>query len=340
MTKRNGLPKRVYAKNGSFHYVTPSNEWKKLSRIDEGLPTMLRALAALLNSGVTGELMPALITRWLDAKVSAGDWGESNREDIERVTRLIAEEFRAIHPAQVSTPLAARFLSRFLKKPRTYNLYRSVLKQLLSFAALEGLREGHNPIDDIPQRKVKKRIRIVTPTEIDVMAETFMKAKRGGPAHVRTLGLLLKTGQRVSDVLKFSAQHCTDEGLEVDQGKTGAPLLIEWDDELRALVDACYEGRDRVGAMIVQSTGKRYTYSGVRSAWVRAMERAGIEDLHIHDLRGEAGARLADMLGPYAAQLLLGHTSIAMTEGYIKQKTRRRAKPAPLRKVVNNDGAS
>lgn len=334
MSKRNGLPKRVYPKNGAYYYVTTANKWIWLSRIDDGLPTMLRALAALLNSEVTGELMPALITRWLEAKETAGEWGDSQREDVTRAAKLIAEEFKVVHPGQVTAPLAARFLKRFLSKPRTYNLYRSILRQLMSHAALEGLREGHNPLDDVPQRKIKKRIRIVTPTEIDVMAETFMKARRGGPAHVRTLGLLLKTGQRVSDVLKFSAQHCTPEGLEVDQGKTGAPLLIEWDDELRALVDACYEGRDRVGAMIVQSTGKRYTYSGVRSAWVRAMERAGIEDLHIHDLRGEAGARLADMLGPYAAQLLLGHTSIAMTEGYIKQKTRRRATPAPLKKVT------
>jgi integrase len=278
--------------------------------------------------------MPGVVTRWTDGKKLAGEWSDKMATDMKRVGDLISSEFRMLRPAQVTTPLAARFLSRFLKKPRTYNVYRSALKQILSQAALEGLRDGHNPVDDVPQRKIKKRIRIVTPAEVDLMAESFMKAKRGGLAHVRTLGLLLKTGQRVSDVLKFSAQHCTDEGLEVDQGKTGAPLVIEWDDELRALVDACYQGRDKVGAMIVQSNGKRYTYSGVRSAWVRAMESASITDLHIHDLRGEAGVRVTDLLGPYAAQLLLGHSSIRMTEDYIRSKTRRRAKPAPLKKVV------
>lgn len=41
------------------------------------------------------------------------------------------------------------------------------------------------------------------------------------------------------------------------------------------------------------------------------------------------------MLGPYAAQQLLGHSSIRMTEDYIKQKTRRRTKAAPMRKLGN-----
>ena len=39
-----------------------------------------------------------------------------------------------------------------------------------------------------------------------------------------------------------------------------------------------------------------------------------------------------DLLGPYAAQLLLGHASINMTEGYIRGKSRRRAVAASLRK--------
>jgi integrase len=165
------------------------------------------------------------------------------------------------------------------------------------------------------------------------MAKALMTQRRGGPAHVRMLGLCLKTGQRISDVLKCRAQDCTDEGIEFDQGKTGAPLLVEWDDELRALVDQCFEGRDRIGYLLVQSTGNPYRYSGVKSACQRAMAKSGVEDLHIHDLRGEAGARLADLLGPYAAQLLLGHGSIRMTEHYIAGKTRRRAKPAPMAKA-------
>lgn len=295
---------------------------------------MYEALAKLLSTEVRGDSVPAVITRWKVAKIDEGAWRESTLRNMERVCREVAAEFVGIYPAEVTAPLIFRYLKRYNKQWRTHNLHRSVIKQVLSYAALEGLREGHNPADDVPQARQPKRIRIVTPKELDSMAEALMTAKRGGPAHVRMLGLCLKTGQRIGDVLKFGAQHCTDAGIEVDQGKGNVPLLIEWDAELRALVEACYEGRDKIGPMLIQSTGKPYRYSGVRSAWVRAMAKAGIDDLHIHDLRGEAGARLTDLLGPYAAQMLLGHSSVRMTEHYTKGKTRRRVKPAPLRKVV------
>jgi integrase len=295
---------------------------------------MFRARAAITEQARAGDMMPAVVSRWLEEKAAAGDWSEDTKTDMDRVAAAISKRFLDFRPYQVTTPVCAEYLKTYLKKPRTYNLHRSVLRQVMAAAAREGLREGHNPIDNIPQRKLAKRVRIVTPAEIDAMAAALMKAKRGGPAHVRMLGLCLKTGQRIGDVLKFRAQDCTDEGVIVDQGKTGAPLVVEWDAELKALVDECFAGRDRIGFLLVQSTGQPYRYSGVRSAWVRAMERAGIEDLHIHDLRGEAGARLADMLGPYAAQLLLGHASVKMTEQYIAGKTRKRAKPAPMKKSV------
>lgn len=334
MTKANGLPRRVYLKHGRYWYVAADNKWHGLTREKDGLPAMYRALARLTDAEANSERMPAVITRWTEAKREAGDWSDGTASDMERVAAELARRLVQYRPDQVTTPVCAKLLKKYLGKPRTYNLYRSALRQVLAQAAVEGLREGHNPLDNIAQRRVAPRTRIVTAAEVDAMAKALMQAARGGPAHVRMLGLCLKTGQRIGDVLKFRAQDCTDDGILVTQDKTKAALLIEWDDELRALVDACFEGRDRIGHLLVQSTGGAYTYAGVRSAWVRAMERAGIEDLHIHDLRGEAGARLTDMLGPYAAQVLLGHSSITMTEHYVRGKTRRRATPAPLKKAV------
>lgn len=330
---RTGLPTRVYLKHGRYWYVAPGNKWHGLTRERDGLAAMYRALAALVDTDRASDLMPAVLARWADAKRAEGKWEDSTERDMLRCIDYLSKRFAEFRPAEVTTPIAFEALKPWLGKPRSFNRVRSVLKQAMSHANLEGLREGHNPVDDVPQRILKKRIRIVTPAEVDAMAKALMEAKRGGPAHVRMLGLCLKTGQRIGDVLRFRAQDLTDEGLLVTQGKTGEPLLIEWDDELRRIVDECFAGRDRIGPLLVQSTGKAYRYAGVRSAWVRAMARAGIEDLHIHDLRGEAGASLSAVLGPYAAQQLLGHRSVKMTEHYIAGKRRKVAKPAPLQKA-------
>lgn len=328
MTRRNGLPRRVYLKHGRYWHVGADGKWRALTRERDGLPAMLRALAALHEGEVTGHLMPAVATRWQQGKLDAGEWERSTQRNMDRVVRHVAARFADFAPAQVTAPVVFQYLRPFLNRPRTYNLHRSVLRQVLSFAALEGLREGHNPVDDVPQRRTQQRQRIVTDTEIEAIKRAALQAARGGAALCRMIDLALLTGQRIGDVIKLRWQDVTDEGLLVDQGKTKARLLIEWTPALRAAVEACAEGRDRIGYLLVKSTGVPYRYGGVRSAWVRACARAGVEDLHIHDLRGRAGADLADEAGPYAAQKLLGHESITMTEGYIRGKTRQRAKPS------------
>ena len=147
-----------------------------------------------------------------------------------------------------------------------------------------------------------------------------------GPAHVQMMDLALLTGQRISDVLKMRWQDVTDEGLRVKQQKTGAQLVIGWSPALRRVIDSCGEGTERIGHLLKKSTGAPYRYAGVRSAWVRACARAGIEDLNIHDMRGRAGADRKAEAGIEAAQDLLGHESVTMTEKYVKGKVARRAK--------------
>ena len=66
--------------------------------------------------------------------------------------------------------------------------------------------------------------------------------------------------------------------------------------------------------------GTPYTDTGFASAWQRVMKKfvaAGNERFHEHDIRGKVATDIDD---PLAAQKLLGHQSIKMTEDYIKQR--------------------
>ena len=112
-----------------------------------------------------------------------------------------------------------------------------------------------------------------------------------------------------------------------DRGKTGARLLIEWTPALRAVIDACAIDRHRIGHVLRTQDGDPYTYWGVKSAWGRALERCGIEDLNIHDLRGRAGTDKAEAEGLEAAKALLGHKKVGMTENYVKARQITRARP-------------
>ncbi|HET9644327.1 MAG TPA: integrase, partial [Burkholderiaceae bacterium] len=56
-------------------------------------------------------------------------------------------------------------------------------------------------------------------------------------------------------------------------------------------------------------------------------EQAGVEDLHIHDLRGRAGVDKREAEGMEAAKDLLGHDQMATTAHYVEGKTVRKVRP-------------
>ncbi len=331
--KNSGLPPRVYEKHNAYYLVTLKNKWVRLCGVKEGLPAMYRALAALVDADAVKDRMPAVISRWYDSKVEAGDWtSDKTKDDQKRIADHMAEEFDQIRPGQVTTPLCATYLKAFLKQPRTYNLHRTMLKQVMSFAALEGLREGFNPVDDVPRRKTEGRHRVVTDDEVAALKKAALQSTRNGKAMVRMIDLAMVTGQRISDVIKLRWQDVTDQGLLFTQGKGGGKvkLLIEWSPTLRAIVDDCADGTERIGHVLKSERGTGYRYAGIRSGWVRLCARAGIEDLNIHDLRGRAGVDALLEAGEdlRQAQRLLGHKSEAMTRHYTEGKYHKRVKPA------------
>jgi integrase len=330
--KNSGLPPRVYIKHNAFYLVTLANKWVRLCALKDGLPEMHRALARIYDTEVKRELMPGVISRWYDSKLP--EWAEKTATDQKRIADQMAEAFAEFEPAQVTTPVCAKYLSTFAAKKRTYNMHRTTLRQVLAFAALEGLREGHNPIDNVPTKKLDGRHRVVTDEEVEALKEAAALQPRNGHALIQMMDLALLTGQRIGDVIGLRWQDVTDKGLLFDQGKGQGrtKLLVKWSPALRAAIAACGKRSDKIGHVLKSERGTGYTYGGLRSSWVRLCERAKIEDLHIHDFRGRAGVdALLDEEGEEdikAAQKLLGHKSEAMTRHYTEGKYHKVVKPS------------
>jgi integrase len=326
MTRKNGLPRRVYLRHGAYYFVTPAGKWLRLSTEKAGLAAMFRALSRLVEREQTNDLMPAVIGRWLDSK--RAEWADKTETNHDAYGATMGNAFREFRPDQVTTPVCASYLSAFARQPRTYNAHRTMLRQVLAFAALEGLREGFNPVDNVPAKSLAGRKRYVSDGEVERIKAAALQASRNGEALVQMIDLALLTGQRISDLISLRWQDVDDKrGVHVQQGKGGERLLIEWTPALRAAIDACARG-DKIGHVLRTQSGHGYRYAGIRSAWVRACERAGIEDLHIHDLRGRAGMDKRDADGIESAKDLLGHRSVRTTEHYVDGKAPRRVTPA------------
>ena len=323
MTRKNGMPRRVYVKHSAFYYVTLDHKWLRLCAEADGMPGVYRALSKL--DAPTLERLPSVIAKWL--KTAGTDWGSSRRRNIERIAGRLSMAFREFEPGQIRAPDCAEYLSGLRDRPATHNQHRAVLRLVLSHAALLGLRDGHNPVDDVPVLTLADRRRIVTDAEIAAI-KRYSGKTGAGRAMCQMIDLAVITGQRIGDLLALRWQDCTTDGVLVTQAKTGTRLCIEWTDELRAAVAACATGTERIGYLLKTRSGTGYSYAGMHSAWVRACVQAGIEDLHIHDLRGRAGVDAQESGGIESARALLGHRTQAMTSHYTRGKSVAKVKPS------------
>jgi integrase len=66
--------------------------------------------------------------------------------------------------------------------------------------------------------------------------------------------------------------------------------------------------------------------SAVKQAFARACERAGIDDLHFHDLRHEGTSKMADKLQLHELMKVTGHKDARMLARYYHPRTEDLAK--------------
>ncbi len=94
-----------------------------------------------------------------------------------------------------------------------------------------------------------------------------------------------------------------------EKTKSGRPQTIH----LAAETVAWLRATPRAGAFLVPGPSPLKRRHSLRSAWVRVAERAGLEGVHLHDLRRSFGRRVTLMAGLHAAQLALRHSRPEVT---------------------------
>jgi len=136
------------------------------------------------------------------------------------------------------------------------------------------------------------------------------------------LDLAYLIGQRPADVLKLQETDIRDEILELRQNKTGAPIRFAVGGELAKLIERILARKRtypvRALALLVDERGRPMTKAKLRGRFEKARTAAGIsgDDFQFRDVRRKSGGDLREQAGIEAAQTLLGHKSIVMTEHY------------------------
>lgn len=350
-----GLPERVYLSRGFYFYAQalPSGgaKWHRLGKEwDLG--------ARLEWARITGEELTACrsgsFAELLDAYLAAMEKKAKDGAPDALKPRTIADSrdhatalkviFGDMRPDDIKPTMIAQYLrrrktattARTVKTgkagkaaPVRANREKATLSSCFSWAMGEGVAAS-NPAFGVRNNKESKRARAPELWEIRAVQKHLNEQWQA------VVELALLVGQRGVDLRQLTRQDVDDKkGVLFVQTKRGAKVLVEWDPELRAVMDRLLAIRkNKVDSMLIIPSrhGAMYTPTGWGTMFYKGVQAAiAAGDLHesfvFHDLRA-ANATMEDEAGG-SAQRRLGHTTEKQTADYVRG--RRPTKVAPLK---------
>ncbi|MGL3710524.1 tyrosine-type recombinase/integrase [Leptospirillum ferriphilum] len=260
-----------------------------------------------------GEIFDA----WLYESRDRGkkSWGQD-----EKRYKRHGQPFAKIPPAELTRDEIKRLHMKIKEKSGLYEANRTLalLRAVLAWGIREYGWEFPNPAQGIRMFREEKRDRWLQPHEMQMF---FWAVREEENPHIRDFVITaLLTGARKANVLSMAWKDLDlDEGRwRIPETKAGEPQVIPLHPQL---VELLRERKKFVESpFFVFPSGPQGTKGHMvepKAGWKRILERAGLKDLRIHDLRRTLGSWLATqgeslpLIGK-----ALGHKSTGSTAVY------------------------
>ena len=197
----------------------------------------------------------------------------------------------------------------------TANRALAVLSGALSVAQDWGYLSGDNPAKSIKRFKETARDRFIQSDEMPRFWQALLDEPNRDFADAFMISLL--TGMRRSDVLAMRWEQISLERGEwrIPDPKNGEPLTVPLVGEVVGLL----KERRQLGAgeWVFPGDGKSGHLVEPKMAWKRILERAGIENLRLHDLRRTLGSSMAAAgVNTITTARTMGHKTLSMALRY------------------------
>lgn len=212
-----------------------------------------------------------------------------------------------------------------------------------NWAREKGFTDAPNPCAGIRRHRETARSMYIEDAELDLLH------RHAGEPLREAMGLAYLLSLRPSDVLSLSETDIRNGELEIVPAKTrnstGRKLrfVIDEGGELDELIKRIQARKSQFSvrplALLVDEKGRRLTMSMLRARFDAARRAASNEatnpevadrlaSIQFRDLRAKAGTDKAESAGDVRqAQKQLGHSSIVMTETYIRSRRGDKVKP-------------
>ena len=309
------LPERVYQKHGAFYFVDMENKWRRLATTyPEALTALARLLAASAPTGRLDHVIAKYEAEELPKKASATQKGRLQQ------FKTIRKVFGHMAPADIQPSDVWNFYRARGETEQAKHDIRG-LSAVLSFARKIGALNAPNPCFGLhfEGEQHQARDRYVSDEEFLIVRDL------AGEMVGLAMDLALLCGYRKTDVLKLERRNIGAEGITITTSKDRKLLLMEWSDELRAVIDAAFRIKPQVRQFVIcRRDGKQYTPDGWSAIWQRLMAKAmknGLKErFTFNDLRHKSAS---DADSDEEATARLGHNDSRITKRVYRNLPRR-----------------
>lgn len=307
------LPQRVYTKHGAFYFVDRANKWHRLA-VDyaDALTALARLLKASAPTGIMDHVFAKYEAEELPKKARATQ--QSRRKELKSLR-----------------PVFGHMAAPDIMPSDVWNFYRArgeieqarhevrCLSTVLTFARRIGALNAQNPCFGLRLAGNDARDRYVSDEEFLIVRDL------APPMIGFAMDIALLAGFRKADVLKLERKSLTEDGILIGTSKDKKELLIEWNDELHATIDAALRVSPRVRQFVIcRRDGKRYSADGFGAMWQRLMGKAlknGLTERYtFNDLRAKSAS---DADSDEEATARLGHNDPKLTKRVYRRLPRR-----------------
>ncbi len=234
---------------------------------------------------------------------------KSPRED-RRFLPMAAERWggRALDSLTSEDVLA--FRQTLSETPTQANRWLAAVRSCLSAAVVAGYLRS-NPAKGVkPFKENAPRARVL---DADEMEALLVALKAEPDAHARAaVHLLVESGARLSEALHAKWEDVDFSGgtWRIPSPKSGHPQTVPLAKDTLSMLRRL----PRVGPFIIPGRNPEKARADLKGVWNRLIERAKLEDVHVHDVRRTFGLAVAKAAGLHVASKLLRHADVRVTE--------------------------
>lgn len=313
----NWMPPRTCRGRSAFEFKPKNGGTIRLCGFDSTPAQVWAAYEALINNKKDESIFDGLV----DSFFNSGDFKElatETQKDYRKYAVKVLAVFGTMQPDNIRPEHIRKYMDKRGVKSRIQaNREKAFISRVFRWGYERGMVKM-NPCKGVKQFKESARTRYITNNEYDALYSV-------APPVVRVaMELAYLCCARQADVLSMKTSQLIDEGILIQQSKTGVAQIKGWGLRLRAAVNMATllplnSGMSSI-FVIHQPSGAGYTRDGFNSRWMKAKKEAKEKypelnfDFTFHDLKAKGISDLSGSL--YDKQAISGHKNASQTARY------------------------